>query len=331
MFKWFKKYFIPHEKNYHRPHILRIEAILVLLSIILFIEVGFLVEVVVLNNTKFFASIANEALVSFTNFNRQTENLPELQVNLLLQQAAQLKADDMAKNSYFAHISPEGVDPWHWFDEVKYDYVYAGENLAINFIDSKDVEDAWMKSALHRANILNDKFTEIGIGISTGVFENHETTFIVQMFGSRAVPMAIETIVPKIVVPEVIVPETVAPETTIPEIIIPLKKIKEISPQDTSVAVKGASGEKLPTVEVQTQKGPEISIPERILATPRKTTNFLYAMLATILLLALVLMIFIKIKIQHPKPIIGGTVLLLIIASVFWLNHYLAFMGARIF
>ncbi|MCX6730013.1 MAG: CAP domain-containing protein [Candidatus Portnoybacteria bacterium] len=185
MFKWFKKHFIPGEHNGHRPHILRIEAILFLLSIVLIIEVGFLAEVVILRNTKFLASIANEALVSFTNTSRQTENLPELQVNPLLEKAAQLKAEDMATKGYFAHISPEGIDPWHWFDEVGYNYIYAGENLAINFIDSKDIEDAWMQSTLHRANILNDKFTEIGIGIAVGVFENHQTTFIVQMFGSQ--------------------------------------------------------------------------------------------------------------------------------------------------
>ena len=322
MFKWFKKHFIPGEHNNHKPHILRIEAILVLLSIVLLIEVAFLVEVVVLSNTKFLASIANEALVSFTNSSRKIENLPELKVNPLLERAAQLKADDMAERGYFAHVSPDGISPWYWFDEAKYNYIYAGENLAINFIDSQDVEDAWMKSTLHRANILSDKFTETGIGISSGIFENHEATFIVQMFGSQAVPVEKETIAP-----EVNVPETV-PEVTIPEKIIPPEKIKESSPQDTSIAVKGVSEEK---AELQTQNRPEITLPERLLATPRKTTNFLYIMLATILSLALVFMIFIEIKIQHPKLIVRGIVLLLFIASAFWLNHYIAFMGARIF
>lgn len=316
MFKWFKKHFIPGEHNDHRPHILRIEAILVLLSIILLIEVAFLVEVVFLSSTKFLATINNAVLISLTNSNRQTENLPELKVNPLLERAAQLKADDMAKNGYFSHISPEGISPWHWFDEVKYNYIYAGENLAINFIDSQDVEDAWMKSSLHRANILNNKFTEIGIGISEGVFENHETTFIVQMFGSRAV----ETTTPEITTPEIIASETTTPQ-----------KIKESSPQDMFIAIKGASEEKTPIIEVQTQDRPEITLPERLLATPRKTTNFLYIMLATILSLALGFMIFIKIKIQHPKLIVRGIVLLLFIASAFWLNHYIAFMGARIF
>lgn len=328
MFKWFKKHFIPGEHNGHRPHILRIEAILFLLSIVLIIEVGFLAEVVILRNTKFLASIANEALVSFTNTSRQTENLPELQVNPLLEKAAQLKAEDMATKGYFAHISPEGIDPWHWFDEVGYNYIYAGENLAINFIDSKDIEDAWMQSTLHRANILNDKFTEIGIGIAVGVFENHQTTFIVQMFGSRAVPVVTKIVTPEIVIPETVIPETVAPETTIPEVTIPET---EVSPQDTSIAVKGASEEKIPAIEVQAQNRPEIAMSERLLATPRKTTNFLYMMLATILSLALVLVIFVRIKVQHPRSIIYGAFLLLVIASVFWLNHYIAFMQAKIF
>ena len=261
MFKWFKKYFIPHKNNDHRPHILRIEAILVLLSIILLIEVGFLIETVVLNNTKFLATIANETLISFTNTNRQSENLSELRVNPLLEKAAQLKANDMAQKGYFAHISPDGVAPWHWFDEVGYDYVYAGENLAINFIDSKDVEDAWMESNLHRANILSNKFTETGIGIATGVFEGNETTFIVQVFGTQAPPKKlettpIETVVPETSIPKVVIPEITIPKTTVPEKVIPetpetivQEEPENPSPQDMSIAVKGASEEKTPIVE----------------------------------------------------------------------------------
>ena len=61
-----------------------------------------------------------------------------------------MKAQDMATLGYFAHVSPDGKTPWYWIEKVGYDYQYAGENLAINFSDSKDVTNAWMASPLHK-------------------------------------------------------------------------------------------------------------------------------------------------------------------------------------
>jgi hypothetical protein len=90
----------------------------------------------------------------------------------------------MAKEGYFAHDSPSGVTPWEWFDEVEYTYETAGENLAIDFSDSDAVVDAWMDSRLHRENILEEDFTEIGIATARGEYEGRETVFVVQMFGT---------------------------------------------------------------------------------------------------------------------------------------------------
>lgn len=104
----------------------------------------------------------------------------------LLDQAAKLKAEDMVKNSYFAHYSPDGVTPWHWFQEVGYTYAYAGENLAVHFNDSKMVVDAWMNSPTHKANIIKNEYTEIGIGTAKGVYEGYDTVFVVQLFGTPA-------------------------------------------------------------------------------------------------------------------------------------------------
>src|SRR6185437_10010170 len=48
------------------------------------------------------------------------------------------------------------------------------------------VETAWMNSPGHKANILNKNYQEIGIGISQGVYQDHEAIFVVQMFGTPA-------------------------------------------------------------------------------------------------------------------------------------------------
>src|SRR3989338_10289262 len=111
----------------------------------------------------------------------------------ILQKAAQLKAEDMAAKEYFAHDSPEGLKPWHWFEEAGYDFRSAGENLAVYFSDSAEVERAWMNSPSHRANLLSEHFTEIGIALSQGQYQGHDTVYVVQMFASPSESASVGT------------------------------------------------------------------------------------------------------------------------------------------
>lgn len=130
------------------------------------------------------SAIYAAVLVNLTNQNRAASNIAELKVSPILEKAAQMKADDMASKSYFAHNTPDGKTPWYWFEQAGYKYVYAGENLAVNFQNSEDVEIAWMNSRGHFLNIMNPKFTEIGIATSTGIYKGRQAVFVVQMFGS---------------------------------------------------------------------------------------------------------------------------------------------------
>lgn len=103
--------------------------------------------------------------------------------NELLQKAAEKKAQDMIDNDYFAHVSPDGKDPWFWIESQGYDYRLAGENLAINYSNTKEQQKAWMDSPLHRKNILNADYREIGVAVKEGVIDGHKTNVAVQMFG----------------------------------------------------------------------------------------------------------------------------------------------------
>jgi hypothetical protein len=132
------------------------------------------------------AAVVTATLVELTNQDRAQNKLDGLTVNSLLTEAAQAKANDMAKNGYFAHTSPTGLTPWYWFKQAGYSFTYAGENLAVDFTDSDTVNQAWMNSPEHRANILNSHFTDIGIATAQGMYEGQETTFVVQEFASPA-------------------------------------------------------------------------------------------------------------------------------------------------
>lgn len=130
------------------------------------------------------SAIYASVLVNLTNQSRADQNVDELTVNPLLEKAAQMKADDMAEKGYFAHNTPEGLTPWYWFREASYDYRYAGENLAVNFVESNEVHKAWAASRGHWLNIINPKYEEIGIATSTGVYKGRQAIFVVQMFGT---------------------------------------------------------------------------------------------------------------------------------------------------
>jgi len=135
-------------------------------------------------DTSWAADITVDTIFSFANQDRSGQGLPALKNNTKLNQAAQNKAQDMISNNYFAHTSPQGTTPWRWIDKEKYDYNYAGENLAMDFTAAEKMNDAWMASPTHRANILNPKYKDIGIGIAQGNIDGHGTTVVVQMFGS---------------------------------------------------------------------------------------------------------------------------------------------------
>ncbi|MDP2855850.1 MAG: CAP domain-containing protein [bacterium] len=318
MKKTLKKYFIPYQENDHQPHILRSKAVNIIAAVIIFCELVFLFEIYGVFPKNFMALILSDVLIDETNENRSTNNLNTLKTNLVLNTAAQLKANDMASKEYFSHTSPEGKTPWYWFDRAGYKFSYAGENLAVNFVDSKDVVDAWMGSPTHRVNILSDYFTEIGIGVANGKYNGQETTFIVQMFGRPA---------PAVQTP----PQPKTPQVT-PVAVTPTPVSLESS--DTFVAVKGAEVEpgtnSIPVPTAGEQTASRAASLEKIISQPKTTATFIYIVLGLLVIVALLLTIFIKIKIQYPRLIKNGMLLLVLIAIILAINQFITLYHSQI-
>jgi hypothetical protein len=183
----FRKYFIPHPGNDHKPHILRPRTIAFVFLVMLVGESAFIFSSqYVAPRSKYFGIIEANVLVDETNQQRVANGDAALEVSPLLEQAAQDKANDMAANNYFAHTSPAGVTPWDWFEKVGYSFSYAGENLAVDFSNSQDVTNAWMNSPEHRANILNGAFTQIGMATAQGTLNGQPAIYVVEEFGTPA-------------------------------------------------------------------------------------------------------------------------------------------------
>lgn len=123
-------------------------------------------------------------IIEETNLQRKTAGLPELAENELLSQAALAKANDMFKNQYFEHISPEGISSGDLVQFYGYEYIVTGENLILgNFENEAELVESWMNSPGHRENILNSRYTDIGISVVQGNYEGHSVWISVQEFG----------------------------------------------------------------------------------------------------------------------------------------------------
>lgn len=137
------------------------------------------------NNVLGFATdISVDRLYELTNSIRAQNSLPTLQYNPILSAAAEKKAQDMFAKNYWSHFAPDGTSPWDFMLKSGYQYEFAGENLAKNFLFSQGVVDAWMNSPTHRDNVLRKDYTEVGYAIANGVMNGEETTLVVQMFGT---------------------------------------------------------------------------------------------------------------------------------------------------
>lgn len=178
-------HFLPHHTNAYRPHLLRRGWMVFFLAAVLMTE-GFLVASLVARQSggSFLAAIVQSELIAMTNDERAQNDVGTLAENAQLDAAAQAKANDMAAKGYFAHRSPDGKEPWDFIAAAGYNYQYAGENLAVRFVDSKDVVNAWMASPTHRANIVKPQYTQVGIGIAEGMYQGEPATFVVQYFGA---------------------------------------------------------------------------------------------------------------------------------------------------
>lgn len=173
---------IPNEKNEFRPHIIRRYGLLVVFLTVIgaqFIYNGITADLVSGKKT----DITIESLLDSTNIERQKADLPLLTINHKLNQAASSKAQDMFKKQYWAHVSPDGVQPWKWLEEEKYYFNKAGENLAKDYSSTNAVINAWMNSVEHKKNILNPEYQDVGFAVVDGEYMNESAEFIVAFYG----------------------------------------------------------------------------------------------------------------------------------------------------
>lgn len=145
-----------------------------------------LVGIFLLPNLAYSSSIAPEEIIALTNQEREAVGLKALTANQLLTQAAIAKGKAILESQAFKHnIDDKKFSSW--IRDTGYNYSYVGENLAIDFVTSQGVVEAWKNSPLHKKNLLNPYYQEIGISAIQGKFQGQDTTIVVQIFGAPPV------------------------------------------------------------------------------------------------------------------------------------------------
>lgn len=254
-----------------------------------------------------YASVLAAVLVDLTNGDRTQNSLHTLTMNPTLVAAAQAKANDMATKGYFAHVGPDGKDSWYWFKEIGYGFSYAGENLAVDFSDSGDVERAWMNSPLHRQNLLDPHFTEIGIATAQGKYQGHATTFVVQMFGTSAEAAAIKEPVREITSPQNATEPAIA--TTQPT---PVNVLGETSGKTTSKPLPDMRGSEAASIDAH-----YAPLWAHIATAPRSMLLYAYWILAFLVILALGIATGFELHVHHRRKALTAGLLLSFIIVMF--------------
>jgi hypothetical protein len=265
---------LPNKKNNFHPFALRPAGLAIFLALLVVSQLSYNVFSARQMQVLGYAIDVNVSDIN-TISNRQRVNagLPALRLDAQLTSAAQAKANDMFAKDYWAHNAPDGKTPWMFIQEAGYNYVTAGENLAMDFNTSNGVVSGWMGSPEHKANILNTTYQDVGYAVVNGALQGEETTLVVAEYGSKKstpppaattqpvapkatktskTPVATQPVTP----PAADTPAPVATTSPAPQAAAETRPTKTVSKSETAVTQTADTGGSV--------KGAEVSLPVKV-------------------------------------------------------------------
>lgn len=120
-------------------------------------------------------------VLSEINRVRAEQGLSPLRLNYRLRAMARSHSIDMAESGYLSHTDSLGRDFKDRLGTKVLERYHAGENVARNnFPDSARIAvEGWCQSPKHLKNILNDRFSETGVGVAVN---SEGLVFFTQIF-----------------------------------------------------------------------------------------------------------------------------------------------------
>ena len=145
--------------------------------------------------TVLLSSLERGVLTDINTF-RLAHHLSALRLSAPLTSAAVVHTQEMAAQGYFAHESADGSLFWkrirHFYPSTPWTFWSVGENLLWSSPDvgAAQALQLWLNSPEHRANLMNPRWSEIGIAAvhataAPGVFHGLDVTIVTTDFGAR--------------------------------------------------------------------------------------------------------------------------------------------------
>ncbi len=122
-------------------------------------------QTVMIPDTQSLASYERQVF-ELVNKERSSRGLALYKLDTELSRVARIKSQDMIDKHYFSHTSPTYGSPFDMMQDFGFRFSAAGENIAYGQKTAAEVMDSWMNSAGHKANILSQAYTTIGIGVA---------------------------------------------------------------------------------------------------------------------------------------------------------------------
>jgi uncharacterized protein YkwD len=237
--------FSPRASNRHKAKILHPTSLFIIALLVGVLQFGIHRAPVTHQSVLGYAAqISVNDVIKFTNEKRAAAGLSPVTFNQTLTDAALEKGHYMIDHDFWAHVAPDGTEPWFFFQKHGYKYRYAGENLARDFSNASAAVDAWMASPSHRDNMLSAKYKDIGVAVVEGDLSGSDTTIIVQLFGttlsdaSSSVPVAkAQTNVSPTKQPVKAAVTSISPTSAITETPIPTTEAETVAKTETQQLV----------------------------------------------------------------------------------------------
>lgn len=117
-----------------------------------------------INSISFSFENYQNKILNLMNIKREKKGLKPLKLDKKINKLCIIKSNDMVENNYFSHTSKKYGTPFQMLKKNGINYLRAGENIAMGQMTEEEVFKCWMESKGHRENILEEKYTTVGIG-----------------------------------------------------------------------------------------------------------------------------------------------------------------------
>jgi uncharacterized protein YkwD len=132
---------------------------------------------------------AKRELVQLTNALRSAASLGAVELDEELSRVAQAHSDDMRAHSFMGHVSPTTGDVSARLKAAAVPVGEAGENVA--FVTSAaEAHRGFVGSPGHRAVLLGDRYTHVGIGVTP---DGNGSIYVTEVFARRFAPIELAT------------------------------------------------------------------------------------------------------------------------------------------